>query len=296
MAAQNSYSPPPSNASSSDAPQTKRKRASPSKPASNGKAHLIDLTEEDDNAPASKGKQPKVASPRKRQKGEEKRMRIFRSRPPQSYLEKLNRVMGQRMFVINRTRGGTEAIPEEVIEMAGSTGNIYTVSINQLPSCTCPDHQKGNQCKHIVYVLHNVLKAPRHLQYQLAFVSAELREIFTLAPAPPSSTVTSEADLKSPSNRKEVSGDCPICFTEFEPETEEIVWCKAACGNNIHKGCFEQWATSQKGKEVRCIYCRTPWQGDEDSLKTIKSIKDKGLVNEEGYVNVAEHLGLSGAR
>lgn len=71
------------------------------------------------------------------------------------------------------------------------------------------------------------------------------------------------------------------------------MWCKAACGNNIHKGCFEQWARSQKGREVRCVYCRAPWQGDEDSIKNIKA---KGKVNSEGYVNVAAELGLSGTR
>lgn len=39
------------------------------------------------------------------------------------------------MFVINRQRQGTENEPEEVIELAGSTGNIYTVKINKMPSC-----------------------------------------------------------------------------------------------------------------------------------------------------------------
>lgn len=56
------------------------------------------------------------------------------------------------MFVIDRTRGGTDEIPEETIDMAGTTGNIYNITISQLPSCTCPDNQKSNQCKHIVYV------------------------------------------------------------------------------------------------------------------------------------------------
>ncbi len=163
--------------------------------------------------------------------------------------------------------------------MAGTTGNIYSITINQVPSCTCPDNQKGNQCKHIVYVsptppsnppsnpptspqltpplhpqvLHNVLKAPPHLQYQLALLAPELRSIFASAPTPTSSTSAS-ASPDTPSNRKEISGDCPICFTEFEPESEEIVWCKAACGNNIHRTCFEQWAKSQAGKEIRCVY------------------------------------------
>jgi len=60
------------------------------------------------------------------------------------------------MFVIDRTRGGTDDIPEETIDMAGTTGNIYSITIGKLPGCTCPDAQKGNQCKHIVYVSSQV--------------------------------------------------------------------------------------------------------------------------------------------
>ena len=38
---------------------------------------------------------------------------------------------------------------------------------------------------------------------------------------------------------------------------------------------------------------RTPWRGDED---LVKKIKTQGKVNREGYVNVAAELGLSGVR
>ncbi len=42
------------------------------------------------------------------------------------------------------------------------------------------------------------------------------------------------------------------------------------------------------------MYCRTPWQkGDEESVRMVKG---KGKVNEEGYVNVGGELGLSGER
>ena len=70
---------------------------------------------------------------------------------------------------------------------------------------------------------------------------------------------------------------------------DDILWCKAACGNNIHRHCFEQWAKSKAG-QVKCVYCRTPWKGDEDSIKRISKSK---TVNMEGYVNVASELGLS---
>ena len=45
-----------------------------------------------------------------------------------------------------------------------------------------------------------------------------------------------------------------------------------------------------------CWTSRTRWEGDEDSLRRIKDIKNKGQVNSEGYVNVAAELGLSSAR
>lgn len=80
---------------------------------------------------------------------------------------------------------------------------------------------------------------------------------------------------------------------EFE-EGEDIVWCKAACGNNVHRQCFEQWAKSKPG-QVKCVYCRTAWKGDESSIKRIvKGQSNK--INGEGYVNVAQELGLSGQR
>lgn len=56
------------------------------------------------------------------------------------------------MFVISRKRSDNEEIPEEVVEIAGTTGNVYNVRVNNEPSCSCPDAAKGNQCKHIVYV------------------------------------------------------------------------------------------------------------------------------------------------
>ena len=140
----------------------KRKRTATSTP-SKTKTQVIDLTGDDvEIASPSKKKKRKVArldkSPTKG-KTEEKRLKRFRDHAPGSFLEKLHRATTQRMFVIDRSRGGTEDVPEEIIEMAGTTGNIYSVNIGLLPSCTCPDNQKGNQCKHIIFVRSNNLGA-----------------------------------------------------------------------------------------------------------------------------------------
>ncbi|KAL1957156.1 hypothetical protein VTO42DRAFT_6299 [Malbranchea cinnamomea] len=269
-------------------PTTSRsaKRARTGSAIRNGNVPVIDLT----SSPSSRRSAPRQKKPESGGspvvRTEEKRLRMFRKHPPQSYLLKLERARVQRLCVLKRSRTGTDEVPEEVIDIVGSTGNVYAVHIGKLPSCTCPDSQKGNQCKHIVYVLYNVLRAPSHLQYQLAFLSSELREIFQNAPPSPTETASTE---DTEGNRKPVDGDCPICFMEFDPKSETIVWCKASCGNNVHETCFKQWAASQGGKEVRCVYCRTPWQYDTPPLKDIWK---QGYINDEGYLNVGRVMGL----
>ncbi|GJP43712.1 hypothetical protein CLOM_g3144, partial [Closterium sp. NIES-68] len=61
----------------------------------------------------------------------------------------------------------------------GATGNVYTVTISQQPSCTCPDSGNGNLCKHILFVLLRVLRVdqddPR--VWQRSLLSTELNEL-----------------------------------------------------------------------------------------------------------------------
>jgi hypothetical protein len=183
--------------------------------------------------------------------------------------------------------------------MTGSTGNIYTVVITRQPRCDCPHAREGNQCKHVLYVLSRVLHAKWEYVYQLALLSEELREIFRDAPPPASD---GDGGGGGDGRRKPVEGDCPICFCEMEASGgEPVVWCRAACGQNIHKACFETWAATKRRQgagggangEVTCPYCRSVWEGDEDMIRTIEK---KGKRNAEGYVNVASQLGISRQR
>lgn len=221
---------------------------------------------------------------------------------PLSYENTILRANTQRMFVVDRTRHHNEDCPYrtpdcpmERLDLAGTTGNIYTVTIRHVPSCNCPNFLNGNpQCKHILYVLMRVLKAPQHLMYQAAFLTSELREIFDNAgPLPTESVSEEDKDGK----RKPVEGDCPICCEELSTDAgEPTVWCKAACGNNLHKSCFDQWAaTKGAGGGVTCPYCRTKWECDVDG-QMLKDVKKSGVVGRAGYVNVAPQLGLTGKR
>ena len=194
------------------------------------------------------------------------------------------------MIVVSRKRYEDELYPKEEVDLVGSTGNIYRVTVGQVCSCTCPDHMKGHECKHKVYVLATVLKAPEHLQYQLAFLSSELKEIFASAsPIPTETSDSSDTDGR----RKPIEGECPICYMEFDPEHNDLVWCKAACGNNMHQTCFDQWRKGQRGSEVKCVYCRTPWESEHGDLR---KLTDGASTNDEGYINVAEQFGMSSFR
>ncbi|KAL4906388.1 hypothetical protein BDW74DRAFT_131865 [Aspergillus multicolor] len=228
---------------------------------------------------------------------DERRLRRFRDHPPISFQQRLERAVTQRMFVVGQTVAGTDEAPELKFDIVGSTGNIYKTTIGKVPTCNCPDAIKGNQCKHICYVLVKVLNAPSHLQYQLAFLTSEIREIYEKSTLRQVKDKAEDHDTDG--KRKPIDGDCPICFMEFEPDKEDIVWCRAACGNNIHKACFQKWAASSNQQGVRCVYCRSPWQNQDADGKvdvTLDELVSQGRVGADGYINVARQMGLSGER
>ncbi|KIX93281.1 uncharacterized protein Z520_10924 [Fonsecaea multimorphosa CBS 102226] len=252
-------------------------------------SRMRDIENTTDGSNCRSGRRSTSTTPKKKEEEvEEKRMRRYRSKPTASFLVKLERAQTQRMIVLGRKRSLRAGAPSEDIDIVGSTGNVYTVTISHLPTCTCPDSLRGNECKHKVYALHTVLKAPLHLQYQLALLTSELEEIFAHAPAIPT-----DVSDNPKGNRKPTDGECPICYMELDEEHNELVWCKAQCGHNTHKSCFDQWAKSQAGKGVRCVYCRTPWEMD---VSDVEAIKRAGEHTQDGYVNVANHFGMSSER
>ncbi|KAK5114265.1 hypothetical protein LTR62_002516 [Meristemomyces frigidus] len=278
-------------------------KAGKSKAPTTASTKVIDLT--GDSPPKRKQKSKPLddddeeapdAKKAKRPKDEEKRLKRWRKQAPTTYLEVRNRALTQRMFALDRQRDTSNpGHPTETISLAGTTGNVYTIVVDKVPSCDCPHARKGNQCKHIAYVLSRVLRVPANLEYQLAFISSELREIFVNAPPLPSETADNNDDKDG--KRKPIEGECPICCVDFEPESGEvIVYCKAACGNNIHGDCFKQWAATKTGRgAVTCPFCRTAWER-EDGEAAAKDVVRDGARNRDGYVNVAQQLGMSGRR
>lgn len=138
-------------------------------------------------------------------------------------------------------------------------------------------------------MLHYVLKAPDHLCYQNAFLGSDLRTIDNGAPPLATESVATTENLDG--RRKPVEDDCPICCMDFE-EGEEITWCRAACGNNIHTACFDQWARMKQN--VTCPFCRTEWQHEQSKSKrqssNVGNVKMPAQRGTNGYFNVGDQL------
>ncbi|KAK3624818.1 hypothetical protein LTR56_020783 [Elasticomyces elasticus] len=234
----------------------------------------------------------------------EKRLRAYVAEPDDKYRALEEKANTEKMFIIDRERASEEDCharhddcPSEVLQIAGSQGNVYTVTISHIPTCDCPTNlfqRNGEQkiCKHVVYVLLNVLKVPEHLahlRYQNALLTSELHEIFDNAPELPIDIAANAEPTDG--NRKPLTDDCPICFTDFEGD-KKAVYCRTSCGNNIHTVCFKQWEKVKAGN-VTCPFCRAPWESEDDEKKkkvNVAKIALPGQISASGYQNVAHLL------
>ncbi|KAG8962748.1 hypothetical protein FRC03_003843 [Tulasnella sp. 419] len=245
---------------------------------------------------------------------QEARLARIRNSCPKNITERVDRVMTQRFFMIDRRRNGEEL--REEFKVLGSTGNVYKVVIDKLPSCDCPDAAKGNHCKHILFIFLKVLGVSQfsNLYYQKALLTTELASIFSTAPKNPSSVASNrirelyaaaigepssskgkEADVTEGKKRKkfEDGDDCPICYEALmEAKESDLVFCET-CNNALHEECFSQWRRTNAGKTITCVWCRSPWvdlPGPGEAGPSIASI------SRDGYLNLGTAAGLSPVR
>lgn len=136
-----------------------RSKATPSGNSSQSSKRQASHSEEAEYYPtqvelAGEDEKPKKTKKISKEPKEEKRLRRYRKYAPASFQERLQRVRTQRMFLIDRERKMSEDGLHEIetFDLAGSTGNLYKVTVDKAPSCNCPDALKGNFCKHIIYV------------------------------------------------------------------------------------------------------------------------------------------------
>ncbi|KAH8928755.1 hypothetical protein BT69DRAFT_1212462 [Atractiella rhizophila] len=232
--------------------------------------------------------------------GTEKRLARVKKACPKVILDRVERVYSQRFFMVDRHRNGDDL--KEEFKVLGSTGNVYTVTITHVPTCTCPDAQKGNHCKHILFVFLKVLgvKASSNLYYQKALLTSELVDIFANAKPNPTAlanstimdayTAAKAGASTSTGVQKRLPGagegeeDCPICYEEMKSNDSTLVFCETGCGKPLHKECFGQWSTC--GGKPTCPSCRATWGPAPKA----------GTVNHEGYLNFGGVGGIARER
>jgi len=64
---------------------------------------------------------------------EERRAKRYRTHPPADFMVKYERVMTQRMFLIERS-GRKDCALQEDFSVLGSTGNVYVVNVSEIPT------------------------------------------------------------------------------------------------------------------------------------------------------------------
>eukprot|EP00747_Dinoflagellata_sp_TGD_P087534 gnl/TRDRNA2_/TRDRNA2_163664_c0_seq1.p1 gnl/TRDRNA2_/TRDRNA2_163664_c0~~gnl/TRDRNA2_/TRDRNA2_163664_c0_seq1.p1 ORF type:complete len:380 (-),score=43.67 gnl/TRDRNA2_/TRDRNA2_163664_c0_seq1:248-1357(-) len=241
----------------------------------------------------------------------EKRRAMWRRSCSSATLDRIDRALEQRMFLVDQTEveDAHDHHPARQYAVLGSTGNVYKVEVGSLVSCNCPDALKGNICKHQLFVFLRVLRTPRssELIYQRSLLSSERQQLFASAKRPVRSAVArasvkeayAEATGRSPkkrrkeeaenepSHRGDANDDCTICFEALG--NEKLTVC-GACRNAVHETCFRQWRQA-KGRDITCPFCREPW-----ASLVVKGKSTPDFVGAEGYLNLGHEAGLPSER
>ncbi len=272
--------------------------ATASLPSSSKPVTIVDLTEEESENEAIASTASNNGIKRQKTDSEEIRLLPWVKHAPGNILQRLDRAMTQRMYLIKQQDTSTENNLCKTYSVLGSTGNVYNVKIEKFPSCTCPD--TALCCKHILFVLLRVLKVPKKcpLIYQNALLQHELRFLFEGSPNPGNHIFAKEAVINAFIRASvtesedaaasiryadmEAGAECPICFEELKKSTdnneetkEETIMSCVTCSKYIHTDCISLWKKSSP-KPTTCPLCRQLWS-------------DGALGKEEnGYLNFAD--------
>ncbi|KAH6576631.1 hypothetical protein BASA60_004441 [Batrachochytrium salamandrivorans] len=205
----------------------------------------------------------------------EPRKHKFVVKPSKATLDRIERARFQTLFLIRRT---VEDPLSQSFDVLGTTGNVYTVNISEVPFCNCPDFIRGYRCKHSLFVMMRVLRCLEtdHRIFQKALTDGELKNLFENAPPPDTNIMASERicqafqDKTKPNEPRailrpfEANETCPICYSEMTQEelnTDKLDYCRSQCANRFHTECLQNWRQhcQRTHTNMTCVYCRSPW-------------------------------------
>ncbi|XP_076933615.1 uncharacterized protein LOC143599586 [Bidens hawaiensis] len=159
----------------------------------------------------------------------------------------------------------------------GATGNVYTVTLSNTPSCNCPD--PTTPCKHILFLYVCVLSVPQTdpILRQKTLTPPELTRLLS---APVSEEAFAcqhirdkflelyEQWVKDNANVSVDNGaKCSVCCEAMGVDDRKLVACRA-CKNPIHEGCvISRWKWQEIGEESEYINLSKYLSDDEDDYE-----------------------------
>lgn len=174
---------------------------------------------------------------------------------------------------------------DSIFFVLGATGNVYTVNLSTVPSCTCPD--RTVPCKHILFVLIRVLGIPLDdsCLWRRSLRPCQLHRLLSL---PTSDEALAGDQVRerfhqlflqaTPSSSRpcvEVEGGaaCPVCLEEMK-KGDNVVAC-GTCKNPIHEECLLAWKRSSRRRSITCVLCRARW---------------RNIAEQEKYLNLSAYI------
>ncbi|KAK1729117.1 hypothetical protein CaCOL14_007833 [Colletotrichum acutatum] len=183
--------------------------------------------------------------------------RFFVDTADKSHVGSVKKAMNEDMFVIKQSNDFDGGVS---ISIRGTGPDTYEVTIGAKTSCTCSSimFRPRSNCKHIIYVLTHVFRAPAELLPQRTLFSEEIERLIERAPkvrftAAEASQYPSMSDgiAKSKDDKS-----CPVCFKDIG-EAETV--CCTKCGNHTHSSCFDVYTHQQTGWALTCAVCQAGW-------------------------------------
>ncbi|EXF81199.1 SAP domain-containing protein [Colletotrichum fioriniae PJ7] len=183
--------------------------------------------------------------------------RFFVDTTDKSHVGSVKKAMKEDMFVIKQSNDFNGGVS---ISIRGTGPDTYEVIIGAKTSCTCSSimFRPRSNCKHIIYVLTHVFRAPAELLPQRTLFSEEIERLFMRAPKVRFTAAEASQDpsMSDGITKSKEDKSCPVCFKDIG-EAETV--CCSECGNHTHSSCFDVYMHQQTGWALTCAVCQAGW-------------------------------------
>lgn len=210
--------------------------------------------------------------------------------------DRKNKAANQQLYLIELIPNENKS--EKNFAVMGSTGNVYKVTIKDIPECTCPDYRlRSSRCKHIYFILMRVMKISnaddeiydvkdlKHMFDNIPHITKNLicdqkirenyKKLLKIDDEDEKSIeISPEPEVEDLHKFEDI---CPICLEDLQ-NGQELDCCRNSCGKYIHVICFSMWC---KKNSPACVFCREEWH-----KKVILSKNHNNYGKNFNYVNV----------